>query len=211
MPLGASRLLLSISAMRRVLAAEGVVDVDHLLTQAGDILTAEDGRLILAEQSEFSTDDVTRLTDLLLTESGDVLITQSGDFIVADDSVFADIIDYLLTQDGDILMTQDGRLILDERSLIGSDEEVSVDEPATVLLTQAGEQIISQDNSLIVAEQFVTAEDAAAARTLITQSLEIITTQDGREIIENTDDEADLLLTQDENVLITQDLNKIAI
>jgi len=116
MPLGAHRLLLSISAMRRTL---GGVAADHLLTQAGDFFIAQDGRLILAEQSGFDTGDVPVFAiSEILTQSGDILITQSGDAIIAEQFIDPEDvgINFILSQSLDILTTQDDQRILANQS-----------------------------------------------------------------------------------------------
>ncbi len=118
MPLGAHRLLLSISAMRRAL---GGVAADHQLTQAGDVLVAQDGRLILAEQSSFATGEaevpVFTISEIL-TQSGDILITQSGDAIIAEQFIDPEDvgINFMLSQSLDILTTQDDQKILANQS-----------------------------------------------------------------------------------------------
>lgn len=121
MPLGAHRLLLSISAMRRALVGAGVGEADHLLTQAGDVLIVQDGRLILAEQSTFDTGEaeVPAFTiSEILTQSGDVLITQSGDAIIAEQFVNPEDvgINFILSQSLDTLTTQDDQKILANQS-----------------------------------------------------------------------------------------------
>ena len=118
MPLGAHRLLLSVSAMRRAL---GGVAADHLLTQAGDFFIAQDGRLILAEQSGFDTGDVPvspAFISEILTQSGDVLITQSGDAIITEQFIDPEDvgINFILSQSLDISTTQDDQRLLANQS-----------------------------------------------------------------------------------------------
>ena len=139
MPLGAHRLLLSISAMRRTL---GGVAADHLLTQAGDFLITQDGRLILANQSTFSTGaDEPGVADqelsILLTQAGEFISTQAGQLLGAEQLFTPAEIEgaarFIITQDLNQLITQDGEFIIED-----------VFTAADVLTTQSGDFLITQ-------------------------------------------------------------------
>lgn len=137
MPLGASRLLLSISAMRRTLAEAGVA-ADFLLTQAGDYLITQRGELILANQSDFvSGDYVEPEVSLLLTQDLNVIALQN-DKLLATEQLFetASLAESngLITQAREALITQDGLFIV-----------TGVEEQFDVLLTQDGNALSTQD------------------------------------------------------------------
>jgi hypothetical protein len=139
MPLGAHRLLLSVSAMRRAL---GGVTADHLLTQAGDVLIAQDGRLILANQSNFSTGaDEPGVADqelsILLTQTGEFISTQAGQLLGAEQlftpAALEGAAKFITTQDLNQLITQDGEFIIED-----------VFAAADLLTAQSGDFLITQ-------------------------------------------------------------------
>jgi len=139
MPLGAHRLLLSVSAMRRTL---GGVAADHLLTQAGDFLITQDGRLILANQSTFSTGaDEPGVADqelsILLTQAGEFISTQAGQLLGAEQLFTPAEIEgaakFIITQDLNQLITHDGEFII-ENVFVAPD----------LLTTQSGDFLITQ-------------------------------------------------------------------
>jgi len=139
MPLGAHRLLLSISAMRRTLGGD---TADHLLTQAGDFLITQDGRLILANQSTFSTGaDEPGVADqelsILLTQAGEFISTQAGQLLGAEQLFTPSEIEgaarFIITQDLNQLITQDGEFIIE-----------NVFTAPDLLTTQSGDFLITQ-------------------------------------------------------------------
>jgi flagellar basal body rod protein FlgG len=198
MALGVSRLLLSLSAMKRA-AGEAVIPADLLLTQAGDFIIAENGWVILANESDIPTTkpDISSYLktedglDILLTQDDDVISTQqyresAGEFYGDRD---------IITQDGESIYTQDGRSIQEDTPFIFN-----------LLLTQDGDVISTQDSAPLTLQQ----NDLliAARAKLITQYGIELRTQDGNDflteqIITTSAFEPPYVL--EENDLVTQD------
>jgi hypothetical protein len=202
MALGVSRLLLSLSAMKRA-AGEAVIPADLLLTQAGDFIIAENGWVILANQSNSDTikpDDVYHI----LTQNGDLLQAQDDRFLGTQQEVIIfDANDFILTQDLDQLTAENGYLILANES----DIPTTKPDISSYLKTEDGLDILlTQDDDVISTQQYrESAGEFYGDRDIITQDGESIYTQDGRSIQEDTPFIFNLLLTQDGDVISTQD------
>ena len=97
MPLGVSRLVLSISTIRRNVDVD-IDNFEYITTQDGRVLQDQDLRFIALEQSD-------KITDTVASLGLDPLVTQ--DFDTAGDS--------FITQDGRALQTQNNRTILTQR------------------------------------------------------------------------------------------------
>ena len=177
MPLGVSRLLLSISAMKRTLAEVAGVDADYLLSQAGEILITERGELILANQSDFVTGDfIDPNISSLLTEAGETILTQN-DGVLSTQQLFAveEVgLNFIETQDGRTLSTQSGLLILHEESdLIG--QFISGD----FLQTQAEEIFLTQDGKSVLLDQSDLTGETVTGNALLTQDGNALASQNG--------------------------------
>lgn len=114
MPLGAHRLLLSVSAMRRALSVEGALD--YLLTQSGETIAAQDGRFILSEQSLGETTEFVQSLDPITLQSGDFIgLNQNPNQILVLNHDFETSGRTLLTETGETLTNQDGEALLTQR------------------------------------------------------------------------------------------------
>ena len=168
------RLALSLSAVKRFIGDGGVVD--HILTQASDFLTAQDGRPILGENTEFATGPrfVDEPLSGLLTEAGEFLLAQDGNILSAQRvlSVEETGENFILSQDNRILITENGLLLLSEQSdLIGQSL------PADGLTTQGGISLFTQDGKQILAEQSEFTGLNVEGDILLTQDGTILTAQ----------------------------------
>lgn len=138
-----SRLRLSISS-RALSAGAGAVQqvADYILTQGDDIITTENGRLLLGENSDFISNDPLPAPDInntiLLSQSGAQLTSQAGELLIAEQFIVKDLPRQLASQSNEILLTQDGRFLI---------ENLKVD----ILTTQSGEFLIGQNGDLIKA------------------------------------------------------------
>ena len=145
MALGVSRLLLSLSAMKRA-AGEAVITADYILTQDENFIIAQNGWVILANQSRSDTikPDISSYLEtedglnILLTQDDDVISTQqyresAGEFFGDRD---------ILTQDGEAIYTQDGRSIQEDTPFIFN-----------LMLTQDGDVITTQELAPLTLQQ----------------------------------------------------------
>ena len=146
MALGVSRLLLSLSAMKRFSSA---VDADFILTQLEDFILTQSGRPILANQSTYDTnDDVTpNPASFFLTQDGlNILLTQADAalstevYIAEPEAEGAE--QYLITQDRLRIVTQDGLELVSNSPLL-----------LDLLLTQEGLVLLTQDNEPLAMQQ----------------------------------------------------------
>ena len=138
-----SRLRLSISSRALSSGPAAVQQVaDYILTQGNDIITTENGRLLLGEDSNFISNDPLPAPDVnhsvLLKQNLDQLTTQAGELLIAEQFIVKDLPRQLAAQDNDLLLTQDGRFLI---------ENLKVD----ILTTQSGEFLIGQNGDLIKA------------------------------------------------------------
>lgn len=138
-----SRLRLRIST-RALSAGAGAVQqiADYILTQGDDIITTENGRLLLGENSDFISNDPLPAPDLnntiLLSQSGAQLTSQAGELLTAEQFIVRDLPRQLASQSNEILLTQDGRFLI---------ENLKVD----ILTTQSGEFLMGQNGDLLKA------------------------------------------------------------
>ena len=138
-----SRLRLRIST-RALSAGAGAVQqiADYILTQGDDIITTENGRLLLGENSDFISNDPLPAPDLnntiLLSQSGARLTSQAGELLTAEQFIVRDLPRQLASQSNEILLTQDGRFLI---------ENLKVD----ILTTQSGEFLMGQNGDLLKA------------------------------------------------------------
>ena len=139
MALGVSRLLLSLSAMKRFTGG-GDVAADFILTQLDDFFLSQEGRLILANQSAFSTADdpipVSQPVSFFLTQLGDVIIAQDEGGIGLEQGIYdikSEFDQIMLTQDKQLVTTQDGRFLV---YVIPPDIDIVVRQNGIGLLTQ---------------------------------------------------------------------------
>ena len=198
MALGVSRLLLSLSAMKRS-AGQGVIPADYLLTQAGDFIVAENGWVILANQSRSDTikPDISSYLEtedglnILLTQDDDAIATQqyresAGEFFGDRD---------ILTQDGEAIYTQDGRSIQEDTPFIFN---LMLTQDGDVISTQELAPLTLQQNELVI----------AAHAKLVTQYGIELRTQDGNDFLTEqviTTSAFDPPYVLEENDLVTQD------
>ena len=109
MALGVSRLLLSLSAMKRF-SGGGAATIDFLLSELGDTLVTQDNVAILAEQSNLSTiQDPVEGESYFLTQDGSIIITQIGERLLLLNLPI--VTELLLTQSGELLTDQQGQPI----------------------------------------------------------------------------------------------------
>ena len=175
MALGVSRLLLSLSVMKRFTRSG-----DFLLTQFGDFFLSQEGRNILANQSSFSTaddPDVTSqpVTFLLTQDGGSVLVTEDDRGIGAEQALYdfkSEFDQIMMTQQFELITTQDGNFLV-----------YPIPNIIDILLTQDGLSLTDQNNDLISlqANRSVASLGAEANRNiqLITQDgLVLITNQE---------------------------------
>ena len=173
MALGVSRLLLSLSAMKRA-AGEAVITADYILTQDENFIIAQNGWVILANQSRSDTikPDISSYLEtedglnILLTQDDDVISTQqyresAGEFFGDRD---------ILTQDGEAIYTQDGRSIQEDTPFIFN-----------LMLTQDGDVITTQELAPLTLQQ--NEEVIAAHAKLVTQYGIELRTQDGNDFL----------------------------
>jgi hypothetical protein len=202
MALGVSRLLLSLSAMKRA-AGEAVIPADLLLTQAGDFIIAENGWLILANQSDSDTikpDDIYHI----LTEDGDLLQAQDDRFLgTQQEVIIINANDFILTEDLDQLTAENGYLFLANESNIPTTKP----DISSFFRTEDGQNILlTQDDDVFTTQQYrESGGEFFGDRDILTQDGEALYTQDGRSIQEDTPFIFNLLLTQDGDVISTQE------
>ena len=202
MALGVSRLLLSLSAMRRT-AGTAAIPADLLLTQADEFIIAENGWIILANQSKSDTikpDDIYHI----LTEDGELLQAQDNRFLGTQQEVIVvDADDFILAQNLDQLTAQNGWLILSNES----DIPTTKPDLSSFFKTQDGLDILlTQQDDIFTTQQYIEGSaEFEGARDILTQDGEALYTQDGRSIQENSPFIFNLLLTQNSDVLLTQD------
>src|SRR6056300_186429 len=173
------RLALSLSAIKRFIGDGAGGVVDHILTQASDFITDQNGRPILGENTEFATGRFFADEPLsgLLTEAGEFLFTQDENILSAQALLSLEDTgeNFLLTEDRRILISENGLSLLVEQSeLIGQ----SLANEADGLLTQAGMSLITQDGKQILAEQSEFTGENIEGDILLTQDGTILTTQD---------------------------------
>jgi hypothetical protein len=79
------RLALSLSAIKRFIGDGAGGVVDHILTQASDFITDQNGRPILGENTELATGRffADEILSGLLTEAGEFLFTQDENILSA--------------------------------------------------------------------------------------------------------------------------------
>ena len=168
------RLALSLSAIKRIIRDGGIVD--HILTQASDFLTAQDGRPILGENTEFATGPrfVDEPLSGLLTEAGEFLFTQDENILSAQSvlTVEATGENFILSQDNRILITENGLLLLTEQSELTGQSTL-----ADGLTTQDGISLFTQDDKQILAEQSEFTGLNVEGDILLTQDGSILTAQ----------------------------------
>ena len=202
MALGVSRLLLSLSAMRRT-AGTAAIPADLLLTQADEFIIAENGWIILANQSKSDTikpDDIYHI----LTEDGELLQAQDNRFLGTQQEVIVvDADDFILAQNLDQLTAQNGWLILSNES----DIPTTKPDLSSFFKTQDGLDILlTQQDDIFTTQQYIEGSaEFEGARDILTQDNQALYTQDGRSIQENSPFIFNLLLTQNSDVLRTQD------
>jgi len=170
------RLALSLSAVKRFLGDSAGGVVDHILTQASDFLTAQDGSPILGENTEFATGPrfVDEPLSGLLTEAGEFLLAQDENILSAQTllSIEATGENFLLSQDNRILISEDGlRLLVDQSELVGQSL------PADGLTTQDGISLFTQDGKQILAEQSEFTGLNVKGDILLTQDGNILTAE----------------------------------
>ena len=182
MALGVSRLLLSLSAMKR----SALKDADFILTQSGLTLLSQMGRHILAEQSKFDTLNPAQLVDFVLT--------QNNDFIAFHEFQAPD------------------RLFLAEQSAYSTEPDPDpIPPPLTFLLTQSGQLFITQDDRPLGAEQTIYDYKSEFDQIMMTQDFRLVTTQAGDFLIYPTPTIHDIILTQDGLGLTDQNNDLISI
>lgn len=202
MALGVSRLLLSLSAMKRTVAT-AAIPADLLLTQADEFIIAENGWLVLANQSDSDTikpDDIYHI----LTEDGDLLQAQDNRFLGTQQEVIViNANDFILAENLDQLTAENGWLFLSNESNIPTTKP----DIASFFRTEDGQNILlTQDYDIFTTQQYrESGGEFFGDRDILTQDGEALYTQDGRSIQEDTPFIFNLLLTQDGDVLSTQE------
>ena len=202
MALGVSRLLLSLSAMRRT-AGTAAIPADLLLTQADEFIIAENGWLVLANQSDSDTikpDDVYHI----LTEDGDLLQAQDNRFLGTQQEVIViNANDFILAENLDQITAENGWLFLSNESNIPTTKP----DIASFFRTEDGLDILlTQQDDIFTTQQYREGGgEFFGDRDILTQDGEALYTQDGRSIQEDTPFIFNLLLTQDGDVLSTQE------
>lgn len=134
------RLGLSLSSIRRVFGAADVA-ADHLLTQDLDFILAQDGRTILANQSQIATgapEVVEDLITLLQTQERDQIILQSGEFLQAEQFIVLGLPRVLQTQSLEQIITQSGDHIIENLA-------------ETAITTEDDDFIIAQNGDVLIA------------------------------------------------------------
>lgn len=171
------RLALSLTTIKR--RFDSLVEpliVDHILTQASDFLTHQDGRPILGENTQFATGPLFIDESLsgILTESGEVLITQAEDVLSAQTLLTLEETgeNFLLAQDNRILISENGLFLLTEQS-----ELVGQSTSADGLTTQDGISLFTQDGKQILAEQSEFTGLNVKGDILLTQNGDILTAE----------------------------------
>ena len=113
MALGVSRLLLSLSAMKRFSFA--TVDADFILTQLEDFILTQSGRPILANQSTYDTSDdvIPNPASFFLTQDGlNILLTQADAALSTEQYIAEPVVEgatkFIITQDLQRLISQEG-------------------------------------------------------------------------------------------------------
>ena len=116
MPLGVSRLVLSISTIRRNVDVD-IDNFEYITTQDGRVLQDQDLRFIALEQSDKITDtDASLGLDTLITQDGKFFaLNQNPSQILLLEQDFDTAGDSFITQDGRALQTQNNRTILTQR------------------------------------------------------------------------------------------------
>ena len=202
MALGVSRLLLSLSAMKRTVAT-AAFPADLLLTQADEFIIAENGWLVLANQSDSDTikpDDIYHI----LTEDGDLLQAQDSRFLgTQQEVIIINANDFILAENLDQLTAQNGYLFLANESNIPTTKP----DISSFFRTEDGQNILlTQYDDIFTTQQYREGGgEFFGDRDILTQDGEALYTQDGRSIQEDTPFIFNLLLTQDGDVLATQE------
>ena len=213
MALGVSRLLLSLSAMRRT-AGTAAIPADLLLTQADEFIIAENGWIILANQSKSDTikpDDIYHI----LTEDGELLQAQDNRFLgTQQEVIIINANDFILAENLDQITAENGWLILSQASSIPT---VKPDDIYHIL-AENGDLLQSEDSRFLGTQQEVIVADADDF--ILAQNLDQITAQNGWLFLSNesdiptikpdlssffkTQDGLDILLTQQDDIFTTQ-------
>tara|TARA_R110000803_G_scaffold115813_2_gene184409 strand:+ start:6953 stop:7765 length:813 start_codon:yes stop_codon:yes gene_type:complete len=188
--------------MKRTVAT-AAIPADLLLTQADEFIIAENGWLVLANQSDSDTikpDDIYHI----LTEDGDLLQAQDNRFLGTQQEVIViNANDFILAENLDQLTAENGWLFLSNESNIPTTKP----DIASFFRTEDGQNILlTQDYDIFTTQQYrESGGEFFGDRDILTQDGEALYTQDGRSIQEDTPFIFNLLLTQDGDVLSTQE------
>jgi len=204
MALGVSRLLLSLSAMKRFSFA--TVDADFILTQLEDFILTQSGRPILANQSTYdTTDDVTpNPASFFLTQDGlNILLTQADAALSTEAYIAEPVVEgatnFIITQDLQRLISQEGL-----------DFILNAPTQFDLILTQSGDALLTQDGSSLSLQQTQEVVVDSPFEYITTQDGEVLLTQNEDALIQDKLEDSVLFLTQSGDLLITQDLEGIA-
>lgn len=214
MALGVSRLLLSLSAMKR--SSSGVA-ADYLFTQSEDFIITQNGWRFLANQSRLPTTKPDPISIITLQDGVTNIISQDGSNIGAEQYIenAADIqgTKLIITQTGEVLLTQDGDTLLENAPLIFNLLEL---QNGDILATQEGAPIAREKNEEILYEAGVITTQYGLTITNQTDT-EIILQQiievsgfpsdpyPGPEELELVLNQGGFLLTQSDNIIELQD------
>jgi hypothetical protein len=199
MALGVSRLLLSLSAMKRFSFA--TVDADFILTQLEDFILTQSGRPILANQSTYDTNDP---ASFFLTQDGlNILLTQADAALSTEQYIAEPVVEgatkFIITQDLQRLISQEGL-----------DFILNAPTQFDLILTQSGDALLTQDGSALSLQQTQEVVVDSPFEYITTQDGEVLLTQNEDALIQDKLEDPVLFLTQSGDLLITQDLEGIA-